>query len=182
MTSGTKKTATAKDTTIATTNQTKVYFGLVFDVDGKEVSLEPTTAINDIKENGIECGLPANTTVSLGRAGDRINGILKTFGTDSTIPTTDKEIEATLPDIEALQTAYKKVVDAVLTIEDFHVKIPGSKAKAINPNASTLYTIGLSATWPEIPKNEDNTPPASGETGVGSLALKGIYLTVSNEQ
>ncbi|MDJ0589440.1 MAG: hypothetical protein QNJ72_05490 [Pleurocapsa sp. MO_226.B13] len=163
---------------LATTNQTKVYFGLVFDVDGKEVSLEPTTAINEIKENGIECGLPDNTKVSLGRAGDRINGILKTFGTDSTIPTTDEEINETLPEIDALKTAYKKVVDAVLTIEDFHVKIPGSKAKAINPNSSTLYTIGLSATWPEIP----DTAADAGDTGVGSLALKGIYLTVSNEK
>lgn len=172
---------------LATTNKTKVYFGLVFDVDGKEVSLEPTTAINEIKENGIECGLPANTAVSLGRAGDRINGILETFGTDSTIPTTDGEIDETLPDIEALKTAYKKVVDAVLTIEDFHVKIPGSKAKEIatqmQQEASTLYTIGLSATWPtpERTDNENDDTPAS-ETGVGSLALKGIYLTVSNEQ
>ena len=44
----------------------QVFFGMVLELGGKEISLEPQTAITEIKTKGIEVALPANQVVEIG--------------------------------------------------------------------------------------------------------------------
>lgn len=164
-----------------TTTTADVYFGLVFELQGekgpKEIVLEPKTAVNNIKEYGIECTLPER--VSLGTVGSNIDAVLQSIGSKMNNEKIKKQVNDA--GISALSGVYDKVSSAVLSIEQFHIKIPGSiekeaaKVNASQPAPVTKYTVGVSATWPK-----ESGPPKSSDLP-GTLTLRGIYLTVSNE-
>jgi len=184
-----------------------VYFGLVFELQGEngteEIVLEPKTAVTNIQKYGIECTLPKR--VSLGTGKSVIDTVLNSVGSNmNNIQIKEKVDEAK---ISALSGVYEKVSSAVLNIEQFHIKIPGSiekeaatkkiqteldEANAKSPQDNNLiaklqaeltkatpvtkYTVGVSATWPK----ESGSATSSSDLP-GTLTLRGIYLTVSNE-
>ena len=152
------------------------FLGIVVNVDGKDISLAPKTAISNIARDGIDVGLPEGKSVALGSTENGINGILKAF--TGSRPNGDPVVKLPdvkeLPDFEPLQKAYAVFLKAQLTIEDFHVKIPGTATKIPGTEAldkNKYYTVGLSATW-------------DGDDGklFGDISIKGIYLEVSNER
>ncbi|HEY9830977.1 MAG TPA: hypothetical protein V6D26_10375 [Stenomitos sp.] len=154
----------------AATPETDVYFGIVFELDGTEIPLEPTTAIDDIKTKGIECGLKDGERVNIGKVGSRLKTIFETFGVDSSsFLEDDGDFKPeVLPDIEPIKKGVDILTSAELAIEEFHLKIPGTETTDKNK----YYTVGLSAVWP-------------GDTGklIDSidLKLKGLYFRISNE-
>jgi hypothetical protein len=129
------------------------YFGIVLDVNGKEIALEPKTAINKIKEQGIEAELPAGTEVHLGSVGGGLQGFVRTIDPTFNLP---KQEDLPLP---ILQQAYGTLTTAEITINDLYLKIPPG-------NGAKSYRLGLYVGWPE-PKDL-----------VGSLKLKGFSLKI----
>lgn len=155
---------------------TDVYFGLVFELQGetgkKEIVLEPKTAINNIQKYGIECELPSR--VSLGTVGSNLDSLLKTIGYKEGKQPVDTAV--TNLNISAVDRLYNKLINAYLNVEQFHLKIPGQEQKTAG--AVTQYTIGVSATWPENLAE----PGSEADSDLpGTITLRGIYLTVSNE-
>lgn len=151
-----------------------VYLGMVFELQGeggkkKEIVLEPLTAINKIETEGIECTLPER--VPLGKVGDNVASLLDSIGSNMGKTDIDKKVESA--GIPAITTAYNKLMTAELNVEEFHVKIPPKVEK--DKGERTQFTIGVSATW---------TPTADEQSAdlPGTLTLRGIYLTVSNEK
>ncbi len=149
-----------------------VKLGVAFDLNGTAIALEPKEAINEIKTKGIELQLPQK--VELGQVGNGIDSILSKLGSAQTV----SGIKEQLRDFEPLTKVYDKVTEAILSVEKFHAKIPGSdyldekKKTDTNYKLSSKdykYTIGLSATW----------PVTGDEQG---LTLTGIYFEASNEQ
>ncbi|EKV02709.1 hypothetical protein Lepto7375DRAFT_4971 [Leptolyngbya sp. PCC 7375] len=156
--------------------ESKVFFGVVLELDGQEIALQPQNAITEIKEKGIEVGLPAGERVVLGTVGERLKGILEALGVDdiSFLKADGTLDETQLPDIPAIQTAVNLLTQANLAIEDFHLRIPPTGTSATAPSKEeTAYTVGLSATW-------------TGDAGTLieslDLKLKGLYFKVSNEE
>lgn len=155
-----------------TEGQVNIKLGVAFDLNGEAITLEPKEAISEIKKKGIDLSLPRK--VELGQVGDGIDSILNTLGSDQTVD----GIKDQLPDFEPLTKFYDKVTEAILSVEKFHAKIPGSnylEKKKKTDNSYKLsskdykFTVGLSATW----------SVEEGETG---LTLTGIYFEASNEQ
>ncbi|MEG4144667.1 hypothetical protein [Microcoleus sp. Pol12B5] len=154
--------------TITKTPTTKVKLGVTFDLNGEPIALQPKEAIDQIKEKGIELTLPQK--VKLGKAGDGINSILENLKSDYRVSVVEgkKNIKEQLPAFKILTDTYDKVMTAELSVEKFHVKIPGSGTV----EKSTLYTIGLSAVWGKSDQGTD----------LSGLTLTGIYLEISNEE
>jgi len=129
------------------------YFGIVLEVNGKEIALEPKTAIDKIKEQGIEAELPPGTEVHLGSVGGGLQGFVQTIDKKFSLP--DK---TDLP-LKVLQDAYDTLTSAEITINDLYLKIPpGDGAKS--------YRLGLYVGWPHA------------KDLVGSLKLKGFSLKI----
>ncbi len=163
----------------------KTFLGVVFDFDGKEIALEPTTAITELKTKGLECGLKPGERIDFGPVGGRLRGIFSALDMDAS--TLDSFLDANgkfkddvLPDIDVLKNIVNLLFDAELAIEQFHLKIPPTRrppvppatvGDPITPALPTRYTVGLSATW-----------GADGGKLIGNLKLKGVYFKVSNEQ
>lgn len=155
-------------------SETKVKLGVAFDLNGQAIALQPKEAIDEIAAKGIDLTLPQK--VELGEAGQGIDSILESLGVDNyrvKAPEDKQPLNVTYINetisglgIEALNKAYEQVITAKLSVEKFHVKIPGSSAT----DKATKYTIGLSATW-----EKDDKLKLSG------LTLTGIYFEVSNE-
>ncbi|MBD2357425.1 hypothetical protein H6G41_22865 [Tolypothrix sp. FACHB-123] len=158
---------------------TAVKLGLAFDLNGTPIALEPKQAISEIKKQGFEVELPKR--LELGSAGDGIDNILKQLGSTYRVNQSADSgvtvIKSKLPNFNVLTQLYDKVATARLSVEKFHVKIPGddylTEKKKTDASAQITsndykYTIGLSATW----------PLTGNETG---LTLTGIYFEVSNE-
>jgi hypothetical protein len=149
-----------------TENQVDVKLGVTFDLDGQAILLKPEQSINQIKKEGIDLYLPEK--LNLGTVERGINGIVGSFGVkDFNV----EEIGEKLPDFKPLKDAYNKALDAEITVEEFHVKLPGS-GRPNQPKQPMTYTIGLSATW--LP---DGDPPEEQQ----GLTMTGIYFMVSNE-
>jgi hypothetical protein len=174
--------------TTTTTAATKAFLGVVFDFDGKEIALEPTTAITELRTKGLECGLKPGERIDFGPVGGRLYGLFEALDMDTATldsfldKDTGKLKEGVLPDIEVLNNIINLLLTAQLAIEQFHLKIPPTHrapnpprvltpADKITPPLQTLYTVGLSATW-----------GADGGKLIGNLKLKGVYFKVSNEQ
>lgn len=169
----------------------QVYLGIVLELGGKEISLEPQTAITEVKTKGIEVGLPNNQVVNIGGVGENLKSILDSLDVESdfleiTEVTQNGVVTKTakvkdLPDIEALQNTVNLLFNAQLAVEQFHVKVPPTHREPVAPateptpipaaeRGETKYTIGMSAVW-------------LGDSGTlfGSLKLKGLYFKASNE-
>ncbi|MEO1390391.1 MAG: hypothetical protein AAFV85_23925 [Cyanobacteria bacterium J06634_6] len=172
----------------------QVFFGMVLELGGKEISLEPQTAITEIKTKGIEVALPANQVVEIGSVGANLKSVLDSLGVESDSFLEIKDVNGTpvaeikdLPDIEVLKNIVNLLFNAQLSVEQFHVKVPpthritggtaAAPTTALIPKterAETAYTIGLSAVW-------------IGDAGVlfgdpqTGLKLKGLFFKASNE-
>jgi hypothetical protein len=160
------------------------YMGVVFELNGREVSLEPLTPINYIDKTGLECRL--DEPVELGEIGENLATILETVGADSStiFKVKDPEppdgedkfernaqgkliVKDSIKDIPVVGEIVETLLEADVTIEQFYVKIPPKGA-----TTPVRYTIGMSAVW----------DVAAGEGRLfGEVYLKGLYLKVSNE-
>jgi len=129
------------------------YFGIVLEVNGKEIALEPKTAIDQIKEKGIEAELPPGTEVHLGSLGGGLQGFATKLGVNLPAKT-----DLPLP---VLQEAYDTLISAELTINDLYLKIPPN-------NATKSYRLGLYVGWPQA------------KDLVGDLKLKGFSLKIDS--
>ena len=143
----------------------KVQLGLVFEINGKTVSVSPKQAIsnfNTLKEKGIEFTLPER--LELGTIEKLDDFLERQFGTEFSLPEASD-----FP--SPLDSAYAKLEEIVLAVEAFHLKVLGTQEKA-DKKRSADYSIGLSATWPigeEVALIDD------------VLEIKGLYLKLSNE-
>lgn len=137
------------------------YFGVVLEINGKEIALEPKTAINQIKAQGLEAQLPPGTEVRLGSIAGGLEGFVK--GIDPTFALPKKE-DLPLP---ALQSAYGTLTTAELTINDLYLKIPPTPVGGNRP--PTSYRLGIYIGWP-------NSVSLIGET----LKLRGFSIRVES--
>jgi hypothetical protein len=163
--------AAEKNTALSTKPPTTdVYMGVVFELNGEDIALEPKNAINELKTKGLECGLPPGKRVELGTVGAGLRGIFEDLGaTPPEFLKADGTIDETqIPDIDFLKRTVTLLTQADLAVEQFHVKIPGTLSKDTN----NYYTIGMSATW---------SADAGTLSDTIKLKLKGIYFKVSNE-
>ncbi len=143
----------------------KVQLGLVFEINGKPVSVSPKQAISDfkaLKEKGIEFTLPER--IELGTIEKLDDFLERQFGAEFSLPEASD-----FP--SPLDQAYAKLEEIVLAVESFHLKVLGTQEKA-DKGRSADYSIGLSATWP-IGEQLDLIEKV--------LAIKGVYLKLSNE-
>jgi hypothetical protein len=136
------------------------YFGIVLEVNGKEIALEPKTAINKIKELGIEAELPAGTEVHLGSIAGGLEKFAKTIDPSFALPA-----QADLP-LQPLRDAYGALTTAELTINDLYLKIPPAGSQD-----STAYRLGLYVGW-----------SGDAKTLVGDLKLKGFSIKLDGTQ
>lgn len=167
MTAGLNPTDKNNAVAVTTNEPPAVYFGVVFELNGKEVALEPLTAINRIKQNGLECRLP--DPVHLGEIGDNLVSLLDTLGADPKIIFDDENnVKPEIKELPIIGEIVETVLEADVTIEQFYLRIPPTAAV----NAPTRYTVGLSAVW--------DVEAGKGKL-FGNLYLKGLYLKVSNE-
>ena len=141
---------------------TNLNAGVILEINGQDVAIEPAKAITDAKKKGVEYSLPR--PVTLGTADD-LNDFLKTLADDvPALPTGDN-----FP--SPLDKVYKKLTSLNLTVEELKLKVPPSLNEDGTPIASpksTAFTIGLSATWTDNEKVNITD----------KLAIKGIYVKV----
>ena len=146
--------------------KTQVFLGVSIQLGTEIFYLEPKKAISDAQKYGMEIGLPEGKTIDLGTVGEGIDSILDTISPGTKLPSQDK-----VP--PQLQSAFKTLTSANISITDFHVKVPGSETKTSDGSLEThaYYTVGLSATW-------------DGDHGhlFGNVSIKGIFVKVSNEE
>jgi hypothetical protein len=142
-----------------------VQVGIVLEVNNKEVPLIPKKAMQDIKKHGME--LELNERLNLGPISGDIDYIVKKFDNDFSIT----KVTDNLPDV--LDKVVDKLLGLELIIEEFKLVIPGTATPIPQgaPKAPTLYTLGMSFMW--------STDPL--ELVTDTLAVKGLYLKVSNE-
>jgi hypothetical protein len=158
---------------------TKYYFGVSFEIAGKEVKLDPSTAVSDIKFKGLECSLPSR--VPLGQVDQIFDQVTDALGVDYKFgKMTDQ-----LKDVPVLSNVVTLLGQADMAIEQFHLKkapthtLPDSTKPESDTNqavpiaddkkADDDLTVAMSMTW----------DTASGEgTLFGNIKLKGIYFKV----
>ena len=130
---------------------TEVAFGIILEINGEDVSLEPKFMRQDGK-NGVEFFLPRR--VEVGTAED-LDSFLKTLTDDNvSLPTGDN-----FPN--PLDIVYKKLTLLNLAVEKLDLKVPPIKGEP------TTFTLGLSATW------SDNEKVSLIEN---KLVIKGLYV------
>lgn len=146
------------------TTNVDVDFGIILEINGKDVAIEPSKAITDFKKNGVTYNL--NDRVEIGTAND-LKAFLDTLAPD--VPDLPKANDYPTP----LDTVFNKLTKLHLAVEKLELKVPPSlKAdnSPITPAQPTTFTLKLSATW------ADNDKVSLIE---GKLAIKGLYVTVA---
>ena len=131
------------------------YLGVVLEINGKEIALEPKTAINKIKEQGIEAELPAGTEVRLGSIAGGLEAFVKKIDTSFKLPA-----KADVPG--PLQGMYDALTTVELTVNDLYLKVPPQ----VPAGGKSSYRLGIYVGWP--------TP----QTLIGDLSLKGFSVKV----
>jgi hypothetical protein len=160
-----------------------IFLGIVLELGGTVIPLEPRSAINKIRTEGITCALPPGQKIVLRSLGAALYEIFESLGTDPPeFLNSNGTIDETKVPADFLVVPLGLLASATLTVEDFYVKIPGSGSAASNPPTPTLtptptdrenteYSIGVSATW-------------AGDAGTLSstikLKLRGVYFKISN--
>nr|VFJ49720.1 MAG: hypothetical protein BECKFW1821A_GA0114235_102410 [Candidatus Kentron sp. FW]VFJ52109.1 MAG: hypothetical protein BECKFW1821B_GA0114236_101129 [Candidatus Kentron sp. FW] len=154
----------------------KYHLGVAFEIGGKEIALDPSTALNEIKYKGMECALP--NRVPLGDVRNIFDSVLDDLGVDFTWG----QIEEETKDIPIINKMTDLLGDAGLAIEEFRLKLPPShkQGKDGNPVALsetekglTRFTVGMSMIW--------DTQGVEGEKEgklFGNVYLKGLYFKV----
>ncbi|HEY9618870.1 MAG TPA: hypothetical protein V6C78_00795 [Crinalium sp.] len=170
-----------------TTSTTDFYFGVVFELSGKQIKLEPLTPINRIKQTGLECEI--DEPVNLGEIGENLKDLLDTLGADPDTIFVEgtTQIKPEIKDLPVVGEIVETLLEANITIEQFHLKIPPKPALAPTPTPTppptptptpatastpTRYTVGMSAVW--------DVEAGKGRL-FGNVFLRGLYLKVSNE-
>lgn len=142
-----------------------VQVGIVLEVNQKPVSLIPQKTVQDLKKHGMK--LELKERLNLGKIGEGIDGIVGKFSEGFSID----EMTNKLP--EVLDRMVDKFLDLSLIVEEFYLFIPGSETEAKDgEKPKTLYTVGMSFIWEDKPL----------EILTNALAVKGIYLKVSNRE
>lgn len=146
-----------------------VSFGVVLLVNDQTVALQPKQVVGEVsqkagnlKANGME--LELDRPLQLGSPGagkDALEDLVKKFDSNFSMPTKND-----LPD--EVKDLVDRLESVEITVEKFHLKIPGSAAKS----TGVRYTVGMSAIF-----------PPGRELGVAEIpvALKGMFFEVSNE-
>jgi len=137
------------------------YLGVVLELNGKEIALEPITDITRIKQDGIEAGLPTGTEVHLGSIAGGLKELIKKVDPSFKLPEASE-----IP--EALRGMYGALTSVELTVNDLYVKIPPTADKG-QPQASTGYRLGLYVGWSE-------PQPLAGD-----LKLKGFSVKIEKK-
>ena len=143
---------------------TNVNFGIILEINGEDVAIEPAKAVTDAKKNGVEFSLPRR--VEIGTAAE-----LRAFLTTLTDDTVSLPSGDSFP--SPLDSAYNKLISLNLAVEKLDLKIPPSQnadGSTITPSKPTTFTLGLSATW----SNNDKVDLITGR-----LAIKGLYVKVA---
>ena len=147
-------TAPAQGSSPAADANRKATFGIVVDVNGKQITV-PASDISNFASKGIEFDLPE--PVEVGNYAD-LSSFLK-----------DK-LGVSLPDLKELPSPFTgvgdKIAETKVSVKKFHIKVPSKTAQ--RPNQ---YTLSMSAEWP-------------GETSplqVGPITIKGFTFGVTNE-
>jgi hypothetical protein len=139
-----------------------VNVGIVLEINGEDVAIEPAKALTDAKKNGVEFSLPRR--VEVGTAAD-LHAFLNTL-TDGVPPLPSGD---NFP--SPLDSAYEKVMSLNLAVEALTLKVPPSVKEdgsgKFDPPLPTTFTLGLSATWSDNDKVE---------LIQGKLAIKGLYV------
>lgn len=147
---------------------TNVNFGVILEINGEDVAIEPPKAITDAKKNGVEFSLPRR--VEVGTAED-LTTFITTLTDDSfSLPTAED-----FP--SPLDSAYEKLVSLNLAVEELYLKVPPSlnaDGTPITPTRPTTFNLGLSATW-----SDDDTVVLIGTQDQPKLTIKGLYVKVS---
>ncbi|ROS05149.1 hypothetical protein EDC56_0678 [Sinobacterium caligoides] len=160
---------------MTTERKANVYCGVAFEFGGKEVALNPATAITEVKTKGLDCSLPGR--VELGAVKDIFDDVTHALKADYTYA----ELKEAVGDIPILSGGLTLLGDGVLAVERFHLFIPpteeyvitnGVKSETATPIAEPRtpdYDVGVSMTWGE----------GTGDL-FGNIKLKGLFLRVSN--
>ncbi|CAD0325934.1 hypothetical protein [Xanthomonas hortorum] len=135
---------------------THLVFGLNFNLHGTMVPVS-TDDIANAKTNGIEFTLPA--PVDLGTLDDFAAWFKTQFNID--LPGADQ-----LP--APLDSIMSKLTTLDVAVDQFHIKVPGTAS----PDQSTLYTLAMSAVWPD----GQGIPLIPGV-----LSIEGAVFGASNE-
>ncbi|HEU5063749.1 MAG TPA: hypothetical protein VFT79_11445 [Solirubrobacterales bacterium] len=146
--------------TAGTAPETKIVFGLVFDLRGTLIPVS-TTGLEEAKKNGVELTLPA--PVNLGSFEDFSAWFKKQFNVE--IPKASE-----LP--EPLGKILGKLESLEVTVTRAHIKIP-PEVEGQKEREATLYTLELSAAWPKSKGGIELIP--------GVLEIQGAMFGVSNE-
>nr|VFK36477.1 MAG: hypothetical protein BECKSD772F_GA0070984_100215 [Candidatus Kentron sp. SD]VFK39132.1 MAG: hypothetical protein BECKSD772E_GA0070983_100215 [Candidatus Kentron sp. SD]VFK77800.1 MAG: hypothetical protein BECKSD772D_GA0070982_100214 [Candidatus Kentron sp. SD] len=168
----------------------KYYAGVAFDIAGKEIALNPSTAINEIKYEGLECALTGGR-VDLGEVSQIFDNVLHGLGVKED-DFSWKKLKSTTKGIPIIESAADLLGDANLCIEEFYLKLPATHKRNVkNPNdatqdmelskttapkkAPTQYTVGLSMIWDT--QGTDADGKREGHL-FGNIYLKGLYFKV----
>jgi hypothetical protein len=136
--------------------QTKIVFGVTFNLHGTQVPVSTADIANAAKQ-GIEFTLPS--PVDLGTLTDFQAWFEKQFAIKLPLGT---DLPSPLGDIMS------KLATLDVSVDQFHVKIPGSD----NKDDPKLYTLAMSAVW----------PPGQGIPLIpGVLSIDGAVFGVTNE-
>lgn len=140
-----------------------VFLGVILEIEGKEIALEPKTPVNKIAEQGLEAELPKGTEVLLGSVGGGIQSFVRSVTND---PKWEMPKKETLPAVVA--GVYGAVMTAEITINDLYVKIPpkSNETKTAAEKLETAYRLGVYVGWPQP------------QSLIGNVSLKGISLRV----
>jgi hypothetical protein len=112
------------------TSTTNLVFGIVFEINGKQVPIS-TADVADAVKNGFEFTLPG--PVDLGTIADLNTWLNTQWG----VPVVDP---STWPDV--LKNVWNKAVSLDFTVAELHVKVP--------PKGSSdpvQFTFGMTGTW-----------------------------------
>ena len=188
-----------------------VYAGVILEVEGKEVKLMPKTPLNRVNEDGLELEYPQNAEPIRVKPKTVIEGITKEItGSKYDIEKKIKEADIPIltpiaskvlsGDLTFEKIHYKmpSKADRERAVEEINKIVPDTikgkeknkaiissealnaiKDKKASPESSeiiqkgqTAQTFAVSLTWDD---------DATDGVNIGGLALKGIYLAVSNE-
>ncbi|HEY3823369.1 MAG TPA: hypothetical protein VGL82_02375 [Bryobacteraceae bacterium] len=140
-----------------------VFLGVVLEIEGKDIALEPKTPVNKISVYGLEAELPKGTEVLLGSVGGGIQSFVQSVTGDPTWKMPDKK---DLPGVVA--GVYDTVMTAEITINDLYIKIPpkSNDEKTAAEKLETAYRLGVYVGWPKP------------QSLIGNLSLKGISIRV----
>jgi hypothetical protein len=160
---------------VASVAPTKFYCGVSFEMAGKEVKLDPSTAISEVKTQGLECTLPSRLALGI------VSGIFDDVTKALDVEYTWDDLKGNLEGVPVLEGAVTLLGNANLALEQFHIKLPPTHTPAITEGgelvpilkekqAPKYFTVAMSMIW-------------EGDSGAifGNLKLKGVFFKISNE-